>query len=133
MQFAHVLQQMSSIKLYGEDRERSSPHVLNPCLLSFTITHLLFPPSLSSGTELRACMDYFDPSGDGTRIDYNAFCRLFRYKEPEGLPQVQRLVSTQHGCCTYTDAADRYSRLIEPTCNIISHSNAFYFTQCFTD
>ena len=37
-------------------------------------------------------MDFFDPSGDGTRIDYNAFCRLCRYKEPEGLTQVQRLV-----------------------------------------
>jgi Ca2+-binding EF-hand superfamily protein len=58
-QFAHVMQQLTAIKLYG--------------------------------TELRACMDFFDRSGEGTQIDYNAFSRMCRYKQPEGLPELQRL------------------------------------------
>ena len=45
------------------------------------------------GAELRACMDFFDSKGEGSQIDYNAFARLCRFKEPEGLPQVQRLVN----------------------------------------
>ena len=42
-------------------------------------------------------MDFFDlsPQGDGTHIDYSAFARLCRYRGPEGLSQVQRLVRTR--------------------------------------
>jgi len=43
------------------------------------------------GTEMRACMDYFDRSNDGTQIDYAAFVRLCRYREPDLLPAVQWL------------------------------------------
>jgi hypothetical protein len=70
-------------------------------------------------------MDYFDPSGDGTRIDYNAFCRLFRYKEPEGLPQVQRLVRTQHGCLSYT----MRQIALEGKESLDEEFHSFYYTQ----
>ena len=46
-------------------------------------------------------MDFFDQKGDGTSIDYNAFARLCRYKEPEGLPQVQRLVPFVSICFSF--------------------------------
>jgi len=41
--------------------------------------------------ELRSCMDFFDLSTDGSKIDYSAFVRLCRYREPEPLPAVQKL------------------------------------------
>lgn len=41
--------------------------------------------------ELRCCMDYFDMSSDGTKIDYAAFSRMCRYRDPEILPVVQKL------------------------------------------
>ena len=60
-QFAHVMKQYEVIKLHG--------------------------------TELRACMDFFDASEnkDGSKIMYEAFAALLRYREPSMLQSVQRL------------------------------------------
>lgn len=41
--------------------------------------------------QLKSCMDFFDMSSDGLRIDYNAFVRLVRSREPDALPAVQKL------------------------------------------
>lgn len=46
--------------------------------------------SLSPG-ELRACMDFFDLSNNGTEIDYHAFCKMCRYQQPELLPALDKL------------------------------------------
>ena len=57
-------------------------------------------------------MDFFDSKGEGSQIDYNAFARLCRYKEPEGLPQVQRLVSCTLYPPQYTSQA-YFNQLIQ--------------------
>jgi Ca2+-binding EF-hand superfamily protein len=50
-----------------------------------------FPAVQLHGAELRAAMDFFDVSGDGTSIDYNAFLRLYNYREPELIPAILKL------------------------------------------
>eukprot|EP01038_Epipyxis_sp_PR26KG_P008719 gene8719-11781_t len=50
-----------------------------------------FPSINLHGEELIACMNFFDVSGDGTMIDYAAFVRFYRYKEPELLPYLERM------------------------------------------
>jgi len=62
-QFAHVMKQFDQIRLQG--------------------------------TELRACMDFFDASDkrDGSKISYEAFAALLRYREPSMLQPVQRMHS----------------------------------------
>ena len=60
-QFAHVMKQFSTIALHG--------------------------------AQLRAVMDFFDASSsrDGSKIRYESFAQLVRYREPEALPAVSRL------------------------------------------
>ena len=50
-----------------------------------------FPVVQLYGAELRAAMDFFDVSSDGTSIDYNAFLRLYNYREPELIPAILKL------------------------------------------
>lgn len=50
-----------------------------------------YPAVPLHGAELRAAMDFFDVTGDGNSIDYNAFLRLFKYREPELLPAILKL------------------------------------------
>jgi Ca2+-binding EF-hand superfamily protein/FtsZ-binding cell division protein ZapB len=50
-----------------------------------------FPAVQLYGAELRAAMDFFDVTGDGTSIDYNAFLRLYNYREPELIPAILKL------------------------------------------
>jgi Ca2+-binding EF-hand superfamily protein len=50
-----------------------------------------YPSVQLYGAELRAAMDFFDVSEDGTGIDYNAFLRFYRYREPELLPAILKL------------------------------------------
>lgn len=50
-----------------------------------------YPTLQLTGTDLKAAMDYFDVTGDGTNIDYNAFLRFYRYREPELIPPILRL------------------------------------------
>lgn len=50
-----------------------------------------YPSVPLHGAELKAAMDFFDVTGDGSSIDYNAFLRLFKYREPELLPAILKL------------------------------------------
>jgi Ca2+-binding EF-hand superfamily protein len=45
------------------------------------------------GLELRACMDHFDASSDGTKIDYTSFVRFVKYRAPVTLPAIEKLQS----------------------------------------
>ncbi|KAJ1428031.1 hypothetical protein B484DRAFT_396992, partial [Ochromonadaceae sp. CCMP2298] len=58
------------------------------------------------GADLRAAMDFFDVSGDGTSLDYNAFLRFFNYRDPELLPAILKLQ-------TMTLRKNAYQRLRE--------------------
>lgn len=51
-----------------------------------------FTPQVSlEGADLRVVMDYFDGSTDGSKIDYEAFCRFVKCREPELMPSLNRL------------------------------------------
>lgn len=51
-----------------------------------------FQPQVSlHAADLRVVMDYFDGSTDGTKIDYEAFCRFVKCREPELMPALSRV------------------------------------------
>ena len=52
-----------------------------------------FPQIKLYGGELRACMDFFDKSNDGSQIDYTAFTKFAKFTPPEVIPAMEKLQS----------------------------------------
>jgi len=52
-----------------------------------------YPVINLTGTDLKAAMDYFDVTGEGSSIDYNAFLRFYSYRDPQLIPAILRLQS----------------------------------------
>ena len=50
-----------------------------------------FPVIHLTGTDLKAAMDYFDVTGEGSSIDYHAFLRFYSYRDPQLIPAILRL------------------------------------------